>query len=113
MEARELGLEQGDTQRILLSEEDVNELADCQVDDQDSSVCAICLAEIHNGGPAVSLPCQHSFHRQCVTKWLSECAATCPVCKQSADCTAVPEEHVTIQLVRPCSTRRCFSLDTS
>ncbi|KAL4421914.1 hypothetical protein ABPG77_005198 [Micractinium sp. CCAP 211/92] len=40
------------------------------------------------GGAAMSLPCGHAFHRECLQQWLQQCygqarAATCPMCQAS------------------------------
>ncbi|KAL4437436.1 hypothetical protein ABPG75_004575 [Micractinium tetrahymenae] len=40
------------------------------------------------GGAAMSLPCGHAFHKECLQQWLQQCygqarAATCPMCQAS------------------------------
>merc|ERR1712194_148303 len=105
--------ERPEVQQELLSKESIDELADWQVDQDDCTVCAICLGEVNQGGPALVLPCQHYFHQQCVTKWLTEYAPTCPVCERSADCSVVPDERVAIQPVRPCATPQLICIATS
>ena len=44
--------------------------------------CSICLEEVAVGDSLRTLPCMHTYHQQCVDKWLSEKAA-CPVCQRS------------------------------
>lgn len=42
--------------------------------------CCICLEEYKNDDKLRRLPCFHSFHIQCVDRWLSA-NASCPICK--------------------------------
>jgi len=42
--------------------------------------CTVCLSSFEADDSVVSLPCRHSFHHSCVTKWLSECRRMCPLC---------------------------------
>jgi hypothetical protein len=42
--------------------------------------CGICLAEYENGDQLRSLACLHSFHKDCVDKWLT-INKICPVCR--------------------------------
>lgn len=41
--------------------------------------CAICLAEFEEGSTVLKLPCRHTFHRTCITKWLRR-SKRCPLC---------------------------------
>lgn len=44
-------------------------------------VCAICLCEL-NVKSITELPCEHYFHRTCVTNWLNKARRpACPLCK--------------------------------
>lgn len=43
-------------------------------------VCSICLEKIETGDDE-SLPCSHSFHRECIGRW-NEVERTCPVCRR-------------------------------
>ena len=49
--------------------------------------CAICCDNA--GEVGLQLPCRHSFHRSCITKWLCEEKDSYPICGLSAD----PEKH--------------------
>lgn len=42
--------------------------------------CAICLGELGAGEVLACLPCEHAFHETCITKWLTERRAACPMC---------------------------------
>lgn len=42
--------------------------------------CTVCLCMFEAGDGVLALPCQHHFHRSCITKWLSECRRMCPLC---------------------------------
>jgi len=43
--------------------------------------CAICLDDFQDGELLILLPCNHYFHTNCVTRWLCERSAVCPLCK--------------------------------
>lgn len=48
----------------------------------ENETCCICLEPV--GTACVQLrACNHAFHRECVLKWLTECSATCPLCKKN------------------------------
>lgn len=44
------------------------------------SRCPVCLVEFSDMESVVRLPCSHAFHPECVTRWLTQCKDTCPVC---------------------------------
>lgn len=45
-------------------------------------LCSICRVEYEDGDNLRMLPCGHSFHRDCIDRWLMSSATTCPSCKQ-------------------------------
>jgi hypothetical protein len=54
--------------------------------------CVICLEEFQNGDRLRVLPCDHSFHDGCISKWLSgshsfdNCFTSgCPTCRKRPD----------------------------
>jgi len=49
--------------------------------DSGEAECSVCMDSVELGEEVVSLPCQHWFHRNCVTMWLKE-HNTCPICRK-------------------------------
>jgi Ring finger domain len=48
----------------------------------DSNCCAVCLDEFSAESDVLRLPeCRHLFHADCITPWLTERQAKCPLCK--------------------------------
>ncbi|KAJ3406293.1 hypothetical protein HDU80_011558 [Chytriomyces hyalinus] len=48
----------------------------------DRPMCSICIEEFLVGDRLRCLPCNHSFHAECVDRWLVSVVNTCPLCKQ-------------------------------
>lgn len=44
--------------------------------------CSICLDDIPENYHVTQLPCNHYFHKECITKWL-ETQAACPICRET------------------------------
>ncbi|CAM0912513.1 unnamed protein product [Alopecurus aequalis] len=42
--------------------------------------CSVCLSAFKNRESIITLPCKHSYHAVCITRWL-KIDKTCPVCK--------------------------------
>ena len=42
--------------------------------------CSVCLCDAEDGDTLRTLPCMHTYHKDCIDKWLGE-HRTCPVCK--------------------------------
>ncbi|KAM7271370.1 hypothetical protein ACFE04_030584 [Oxalis oulophora] len=62
-----------------------------KVNGQDSFECAVCLSLLENEEIARVLPnCKHSFHAECIDKWLSS-HSTCPICRTEAEPMAMPQ----------------------
>ncbi|KAI4345205.1 hypothetical protein L6164_012348 [Bauhinia variegata] len=43
--------------------------------------CRVCLSEFEEGEKVRNLKCKHTFHKDCLDKWLQQCWATCPLCR--------------------------------
>ncbi|KAG8640936.1 E3 ubiquitin-protein ligase RHA2B [Manihot esculenta] len=52
--------------------------------------CAVCLSEFLEGERVRKLKCKHTFHRDCLDKWLQQYLATCPLCRTKV----LPDEIV-------------------
>lgn len=51
-------------------------------------LCSICLTEFMVDEVLTALPCNHMYHKLCVSEWLSQ-RDTCPLCKQQVVLTPV------------------------
>ncbi|KAI4385036.1 hypothetical protein MLD38_003107 [Melastoma candidum] len=84
--------------------------------------CPVCLSLFEDGDAARVLPnCKHSFHAECIDKWLGS-NATCPVCRAGATprlrmesreppVRLGPFEMVTIRTVKPSHTASSSCLE--
>ncbi|KAJ6918874.1 hypothetical protein NC651_012973 [Populus alba x Populus x berolinensis] len=43
--------------------------------------CAVCLSGFMKGERVRKLRCNHTFHKECLDKWLQQYLATCPLCR--------------------------------
>jgi len=50
-----------------------------------SSECGVCLVKLEPTARVVKLPCGHGFHQACISKWLTQCKNTCPLCTVSIE----------------------------
>jgi hypothetical protein len=55
--------------------------------------CSICLDDYEETSKVKVLPCEHGFHPECITKWLTSENYTCPVCRKEIGSS---EEHKVI-----------------
>lgn len=44
------------------------------------ATCGVCLSEFELTERAAKLPCGHTFHVKCISKWLTQFKNTCPLC---------------------------------
>lgn len=54
--------------------------SECKADD-----CHVCLGRLDPSSCVVPLPCGHVFHSDCISKWLTQCKGTCPLCNSVLD----------------------------
>eukprot|EP01059_Diplonema_ambulator_P013190 TRINITY_DN23711_c0_g1_i1.p3 TRINITY_DN23711_c0_g1~~TRINITY_DN23711_c0_g1_i1.p3 ORF type:complete len:199 (+),score=32.42 TRINITY_DN23711_c0_g1_i1:859-1455(+) len=47
----------------------------------DDITCSICLDRLKPGEYRRALPCNDTYHQECIDKWLTEEKPTCPVCQ--------------------------------
>ena len=43
--------------------------------------CTICLDDVLVGQSVLTLRCGHTFHAECISKWVTASATTCPMCQ--------------------------------
>jgi len=55
--------------------------------------CSICFDDFEPSSKVKVLPCEHGFHKECITRWLTKESYTCPVCRKPV---GTEEDHVTI-----------------
>ncbi|XVF17167.1 hypothetical protein REPUB_Repub10bG0096100 [Reevesia pubescens] len=58
--------------------------------DHSNNECAVCLSELEEGEKVRRLNCKHTFHKDCLDRWLQQCWATCPLCRTKV----LPDEIV-------------------
>ena len=56
-----------------------------------SDACSICLNDFRVKDKLIVLACEHPFHEECISKWLSQ-AKECPNCKR--DTTIIQDEDI-------------------
>ena len=100
---------------VRMSDRNIEKVIDIAENVQPADVCNICFenlvenAENPRETPVVVRECAHSFHVECIRRWLAE-KSTCPVCRKSLftitgfqprsplstfEVTENPHEHIT------------------
>jgi len=64
----------------------INKLKETKFSEQTScsKECTICQEDYQKDETVLHLPCEHNFHKPCVTEWLSR-HNSCPVCRKPLD----------------------------
>lgn len=68
-------------------------LLPCKPESYGHNSCSICLDEYEVGEHIRVLPCQHTFHSDCIFPWLTERSPTCPLCKAMFEAVKYNEEE--------------------
>jgi|EP00927_Polykrikos_kofoidii_P067782 hypothetical protein len=53
-----------------------------------ASECHVCLSDFLPHAQVTRLPCQHVFHHECISRWLTQCSGKCPLCMAPIECMA-------------------------
>ena len=78
-----IGASQADIDRCPLRTLDADDELLTRRDINVAQQCTICLEDFQLGQSVRTVPCFHSFHRECIDPWLEQ-RAVCPICKHSA-----------------------------
>lgn len=87
----------------------VNQLPRVPAKDCGVTECSVCLGSFQPQQSVVKLPCNHAFHHACISKWLTQCKNTCPLC--SAPITAEASASTNgsgVSAVDTASSRSCM-----
>eukprot|EP00190_Bangiopsis_sp_CCMP1999_P003152 CAMPEP_0198734272 /NCGR_PEP_ID=MMETSP1475-20131203/51506_1 /TAXON_ID= ORGANISM="Unidentified sp., Strain CCMP1999" /NCGR_SAMPLE_ID=MMETSP1475 /ASSEMBLY_ACC=CAM_ASM_001111 /LENGTH=165 /DNA_ID=CAMNT_0044497709 /DNA_START=52 /DNA_END=549 /DNA_ORIENTATION=+ len=67
----------------------LDKIAPVTVLEEEAEVCAVCLDTLEAGMEARILPCEHTFHVECIEAWTAR-SIYCPTCRLGL----VPEERL-------------------
>ena len=62
------------------SEKTVNALEHNQLESDLEDCCAVCLEKMVKNETVRRLNCTHTYHKDCIDRWLLSCNGCCPVC---------------------------------
>lgn len=62
------------------SKEALDSLVDGVISSNESKQCPVCLKEFEKGNVVKTLPCRHTFHKECIIPWLEK-TNSCPLCR--------------------------------
>mmetsp|Transcript_6073 Transcript_6073/g.9440 ORF Transcript_6073/g.9440 Transcript_6073/m.9440 type:complete len:232 (-) Transcript_6073:98-793(-) len=51
-----------------------------------ADACRVCLGKFESDTSVIQLPCQHAFHAECISRWLTQYKSTCPLCSTAIKC---------------------------
>lgn len=75
--------------KVVLSDEEFNKLKKETIDENNLDnykeiSCNICLSDYELREEILRLPCNHCFHKECISNWLQKENVKCPMCRK--DC---------------------------
>lgn len=79
-------LDDGVPRRGTLPAKLVDSLPHLQARECDADECGVCLFRLTPETTVARLPCRHAFHSGCISRWLTECKGTCPLCATPVSC---------------------------
>ena len=68
--------------KVTLNEKDLSKIEEKELTEDLSDKCSICMMSMKKGEKYSKLPCEHCFHKECITQWLEEYNYKCPVCRK-------------------------------
>ncbi|OVA06165.1 zinc finger protein [Macleaya cordata] len=54
--------------------------------------CVVCQTEYEEEEPVTTLPCDHTYHLECISKWL-QIKKVCPICNSEVSSSALYDAH--------------------
>mmetsp|Transcript_55040 Transcript_55040/g.131164 ORF Transcript_55040/g.131164 Transcript_55040/m.131164 type:complete len:175 (+) Transcript_55040:102-626(+) len=69
----------------------------CELANQVSDSCAICLLPWAIGDSCKTTPCNHSFHSACLDTWIAR-SATCAMCRRSLAYPKAPKQVLAVSV---------------
>lgn len=66
------------------TEENINALNEFEFDQEKAKFtqCSVCQEDYNQGEKCLGLPCEHDYHKDCITEWL-KLHDSCPVCRKA------------------------------
>lgn len=68
----------------VASKEDIESLPTRCAGEFLTESCSVCLVSFEPEDSVTTLPCQHTFHRECIERWLTQRNRRCPLCTADA-----------------------------
>nr|CAD2184435.1 unnamed protein product [Meloidogyne enterolobii] len=59
-----------------------------------SKYCSICTKALTSNN-TYNIPCDHVFHKECITKWIS-LEESCPICRKKATLNDIKESMIKV-----------------
>jgi len=78
--------------KLVLTEEEFNKLEKIKILENTEEICPICKIDYDENDTLVKLPCDHSFHEDCIKIWLTRHSYKCPTCRRPAGIQTILDE---------------------